>query len=570
MWSSGCKWRRLLLPLRLVLLLVPMLRYRKRRITIFIETVESQDETKAGDTSGGQPTDAGGTKVDDSSSLAPAPAAAGHAADDPSSNLNLALNANPIVFTIETKPSGWSSFFSSRSLMVETLGYRSSLVFSPVLIHFPMSFAFQSPEEVAAAAAIGHPNTPSIHELEGVSVKIRRSSSARPQLLGSEISRKVHIHHILVMIAAALQVPFNTRLPSACWTPTVYYVQDWEATVHAPRRDYLEDSPFSGTFVFGLCIEPTGDCKEIRLAAAPCCWNCALMKGHGVSFPLNVGHWLNNRINFRLSTLRVFPSYNLTSSCYGSTESELPCVPPPSACESPSGGGGGTNARTTHLIKFEVFLEQFAVPSIHLYEALEEQGCLFKVSKIGSLAILFHVPLVPMTAASAGTATAKRSLGSLCASDEEWQQFTVPSLGDFGTFEDDKDDTSRHSPEVVATSARSQLVLDLGYGAVERLFRRSYGRSRRTTGAHDAGDGVKRVRDVAGAGLVDLGDVMSVFDTRLRAADRCLHKNAAWTRSPLVLITYVLLIGRQTIINMNNLLYPTTGSDLQFSSRCDE
>ncbi|KDR69509.1 hypothetical protein GALMADRAFT_145544 [Galerina marginata CBS 339.88] len=47
------------------------------------------------------------------------------------------------------------------------------------------------------------------------------------------------------------------------------------------------------------------------------------------------------------------------------------------------------------------------------------------------------------TAASAGTATAKRSLGSLCASDEEWQQFTVPSLGDFGTFEDDKDDASR-------------------------------------------------------------------------------------------------------------------------------
>ncbi|KDR77909.1 hypothetical protein GALMADRAFT_1293338 [Galerina marginata CBS 339.88] len=85
---------------------------------------EPRDEIKAGDVSGDQLTDAAAeTKDDDSSSLALAPAAAGPTVDDPASNLNLALNANPIVSTIETNPSGWASFFSSRALMVKTLGY---------------------------------------------------------------------------------------------------------------------------------------------------------------------------------------------------------------------------------------------------------------------------------------------------------------------------------------------------------------------------------------------------------------------------------------------------------------
>ncbi|KDR69526.1 hypothetical protein GALMADRAFT_145558 [Galerina marginata CBS 339.88] len=73
---------------------------------------EPREEIKAGNVSGDQPTDAPDeTKDDDSYSLALAPAAAGPAVDDPASNLNLALNANPVVSTIETNSSGCASFF---------------------------------------------------------------------------------------------------------------------------------------------------------------------------------------------------------------------------------------------------------------------------------------------------------------------------------------------------------------------------------------------------------------------------------------------------------------------------
>ncbi|KDR69508.1 hypothetical protein GALMADRAFT_145543 [Galerina marginata CBS 339.88] len=77
------------------------------KATMENNVTEPRDEIKAGNFSGDQPTDAPDETKDDASySLALAPATAGPTVDDPASNLNLALNANPVLSMIETNPSG--------------------------------------------------------------------------------------------------------------------------------------------------------------------------------------------------------------------------------------------------------------------------------------------------------------------------------------------------------------------------------------------------------------------------------------------------------------------------------